>query len=357
MKDFLKGQLDKPDEELYNLDCGGYDYIPTIIGEKDIVAIGDLHGDFDLLIRCLTLASVIDKDHKWIGGEIHVVQIGDQIDSCRPTDRQCNDPEATVNDKPHDMKILMFMTDLNKQARKTKGRVINLMGNHELKWINGDFGYASYNNVQSFKDYKDPSQPDKIFSSAEEAITHAFTPGNEYANYLACTRQSVVVIGKFIFVHGGIVPNYLRKLQITSQDDLRLFNSFVRKYLLGLIKGAKVEDLIYGSSESIFWNRLYGMLKPNLSMSDETCNNYLKKVLKILNVSSMIIGHTIQFSKNNEGMNPTCDNGVYRIDHGGSSQAFDKFDEATKMGDISKTRKAQAWTYKNGTIRVIRFNK
>jgi hypothetical protein len=335
MNSYIGEDIKMTDEELFKKDCGGYDYIPTIIGvKKRVIAIGDLHGDFELLIRCLKIGGVINEKNEWIGKDTHVVQIGDQVDSCRPTSMySCNDKRAMKYDKAEDVKILKYLTELNTQARKSEGRVISLLGNHELKVVKGDMGYVSYENIREFDDYKDPSNPEMKFNSGLEARTHAFKPGNEYGNFLGCTRQSVVVIGSNIFVHGGIVPNYLIKAGIHSQEDLRLLNSIVRKYLLGLIKGAKIEDLIFGSSESVFWNRIYGTLAPKLKSEDEeVCEKYLNKVLRILNVGSMIIGHTIQFTKNNEGVNSTCDDKVHRIDFGGS-HGFDVFDNSLMSGE------------------------
>ena len=45
-----------------------------------IVAMGDLHGDLDATRRALRLAGAIDESDHWIGGELVVVQTGDQLD-------------------------------------------------------------------------------------------------------------------------------------------------------------------------------------------------------------------------------------------------------------------------------------
>ena len=59
-----------------------------------IIVIGDLHGDFDRTIDSLKVGGVLkvndeyDEDSKdryeWIGNDTVVVQVGDQIDRCRP---------------------------------------------------------------------------------------------------------------------------------------------------------------------------------------------------------------------------------------------------------------------------------
>ena len=49
-----------------------------------IIAIGDIHGDYYILIELLKLAKVIDCNNNWIGGSTYVVQLGDTLDGKRP---------------------------------------------------------------------------------------------------------------------------------------------------------------------------------------------------------------------------------------------------------------------------------
>ena len=106
---------DSDSEEL----CKEYDEFPTCLNKvRRIIVIGDIHGDFKLTIDCLILADVIDEKYNWIGGDTHVVQIGDQVDRCRPSSKYlCSDPRATKNDEASDIKILKFFTNLHKKTR------------------------------------------------------------------------------------------------------------------------------------------------------------------------------------------------------------------------------------------------
>src|SRR5688500_6932282 len=45
-----------------------------------VIAIGDLHGDLAATRRALRLAGAIDEHDRWIGGDLVVVQTGDQLD-------------------------------------------------------------------------------------------------------------------------------------------------------------------------------------------------------------------------------------------------------------------------------------
>ena len=42
-----------------------------------IVAIGDIHGDYEQYMKVLTAAGLVDRKGKWAGGETHLVQTGD----------------------------------------------------------------------------------------------------------------------------------------------------------------------------------------------------------------------------------------------------------------------------------------
>ena len=88
---------------------------------------------------------------EWIGGDTVIVQVGDQIDSCRYDGlNTCNDPTNYEFDEPHDINILYFMTALHKKAAAKGGAVYSLMGNHELMNVRGDLSYVSHSNIQYF---------------------------------------------------------------------------------------------------------------------------------------------------------------------------------------------------------------
>ena len=49
-------------------------------GVKRIVAVGDLHGDFNNFVRILKFNNIIDNQNHWAAGKTHLVQIGDVLD-------------------------------------------------------------------------------------------------------------------------------------------------------------------------------------------------------------------------------------------------------------------------------------
>ena len=399
----------------FKKDCKGSEYIPdTLEPTTRTIAIGDIHGDIDVAInmlriaRCIkkvpsdTLDSVLLKNKKnqdeyyiWTGKDTQVVQVGDQVDRCRPIgDNICLLPNTTSNDEASDIKILKFYTEMNKMARKKGGRLVSLLGNHELMNVAGKMHYVSYMGLLDFSPNVDLSKMtinssnNNDFSKfTEEGLQYrrnAFTNKNNIERkeplneYLACTRTSAIIIGDLLFVHGGFT-----KLMAESYDIDNL-NKIVRKWLLGkltdevenenidLLKTKpehSMKNVSYNFKErlnkllnsgskgmSIFWNRLLGQLpsdidikNKNIKMSDESkkniiekCDAYLKPVFKILNINGIIVGHTPQMNKE-YGINSTCGQRAWRIDIGASG-AFDAF---RNEEDGNKREEVLEITYKN----------
>lgn len=332
--------MDPLDEKIREM-CAKYIYQPSIISaKKRIIAIGDLHGDYTLTVNSLKLAKVINDNLKWIGNDTHVVQVGDQIDRCRPINTTCDDIDSTDDDEGSDIKIMKLFTELDEQAQKVGGRVISLLGNHELMNVLGNLNYVSYEGLREFENYRDP-YTGQIFKDGKKGRKHAFAPGNEYGRFLACTRLSAVIIGSFIFIHAGIIPEFLNKLDISDKKDIELINKRVKQWLLGLINKEYIDNIVGSFEYSPFWNRILGSIPVNMSNEDPACRQYLDPVLKLFNLKYMVIGHTPQFFNNQAGINSTCSNRLWRVDNG-SSNAFNKFDnEYIKTGVLSDFRKVQ----------------
>lgn len=338
--------------------CKGYSAIPDTLSKRDrIIAIGDVHGDLHLTIKNLLVARVIEitkkeknclqvtyedesiEYYKWIGDDTVVVQVGDQVDRCRPVGMGSVcivDKEATINDEHSDLKILDLFTELNKLAKKKKGMVISLLGNHELMNYQGNINYVSYKGIHN-KDFQDidGKKQNKEFRKKDGSSFNDGVEGRKFAfrekinETLACTRQSAVVVGSFIFVHGGIVPELAKKYKVEK------VNKVIREWLLKKIddNDDDLEIILNSPKESPFWTRLFGHLPTGLKADDSRCKESISEVLKLWGsekegLKGMIVGHTPQINK---GINSTCDDKIWRVDIG-ASQAFDVFDKIKNSG-------------------------
>lgn len=323
----------------FDKNCKNYSKLPHILpAKKRIIAIGDLHGDYQLTIDCLKIANIIDDDMNWIAepSDTVVIQIGDQIDRCRPlVGKKCDNPETTLNDEGRDIDILNLFNTLHKKAKQHGGGVYSLLGNHEIMNVQGNLNYVSYEGLEQFKDEIDPNTGEK-FKSGKEARKYLFKRGNKYANMLACSRQTAVIIGSNLFVHAAIVPKLAK---IYNVKDI---NIMIRKWLLKEfssekeIKGiGRLKDILVNYEVSPFWPRLLGNLPNNIPFDDNRCVNYLQETLDLYKCNNIIIGHTPQFYSNKSGISTTCKGinekneknmGVWRIDTG-SSKAFEQFEQ------------------------------
>lgn len=316
-------------------ECKKYDHFPQVLPKvKRIIVIGDIHGDMNLLKQLLQKAQVINENNKWVGKSTFVVQVGDQIDSCRPTNLQCSHSETTPNDQPYDKEIIEFMDRLHKSARKRGGAVISLMGNHELMNILGNLDYVSYQNIAEFGKN---GQYDDGFINRKKA----FGCTGKYGRMLICTHPTSIIIGQNLFVHAGILPKFLKALKVTSQQEIEKINDIIKLWLLGKMNDHYISEIINSTTLSPFWNRILGSIPFGVSTNDELCKKFLDPVLDILQVGKMIIGHTPQFVVNNKGINATCGNKLWRVDTG-SSLPFNQFDDTyTKTGNIMAPRQPQ----------------
>jgi len=328
-------------ENIYNFKdvwadkCSKYNikHQPSVLPAVDrIIVIGDIHGDFEMCIKSLKVAKLIDGNNDWIGRDTIVVQVGDQIDRCRYSGIPCNKAEATDNDEDSDLKILQYFTKLHNQAQQYGGAVYSLIGNHELMNVNGDFRYVSYKGLVDFN-YEN--------NIGEQARRDAFSPGNSISEFLACTRQMALIIGSNLFVHAGILPSIAEKYSVKNLNEL------LSLYLFDELKDlSEYDDILNSSSFSPLWNRSFGNIsrqKYNKELeyldlsgteyteSKSNCDKLLKPLKEIYKVDKIIVGHTPLIDN---GIGNVCDKKIWLTDYG-VSKAFDKFDSQSQINSNS----------------------
>lgn len=339
----IKNKYDKQEKNfiknIFPKMCAPYKYTPAIMEAKHrIIVFGDIHGDYNLAIDMLNKAKLIEFDNNnnilWIGGSTYVVQVGDQIDRCRPViNLPCSNPNATINDENSDIKIMELFNNLNLQATEANGAVISLLGNHELLNTMGIMNYVSYQGIKQFENYVDPDSPNRKFKTGIEARSHAFQPGNTYARMMGCTRMPAVIIGSNLFVHAGIVDGLIKEIELKDINDFEKINIKIKRWLLGLLDQNYVENIVKYSKNSMFWTRLLGKIPPGTSINNPVCADNIKNVLSLFKVGSIIIGHTPQSFMYSDDINSTCDNKIWRVDNG-SSSAFNAFDAYYKTNGV-----------------------
>jgi hypothetical protein len=186
-----------------------------------IVAVGDLHGDYDAWIEIASRARLIDRRNRWNGGSAVLVQTGDI------TDRG-----------PDSLKIIRHLMRLQGQARRTGGRVVVVLGNHEAMNMTDDLRYvhpgefAAFATADSDRFRRRLYEANKVeIAAAYRAVTPAMTDTAIRETWLAANppgklehqaawspsgelgrwtmaNPAVARVGDTLFVHGGISIRY-----------------------------------------------------------------------------------------------------------------------------------------------------
>ncbi len=251
---------------------------PAIAGR--LVAIGDLHGDLGGTRAALRLAGAIDQSDHWCGGDLVVVQTGDQLDR--------GDEERA---------ILELLARLQDEARAAGGALHLLNGNHELMNARPDLRYVTDGGFADFSDAVVIAELDSLllaYEPAQRPRVAAFRPGGPYARILA-ERPVVLIIEGNVFVHGGVLPLHL-------DYGLDRLNGEVRDWLLG---EGEPPAFIH-TRESPTWTRNYS------DEADEEDCRQLAEVLERLGATRMIVGHTVQ----EDGIRAFCEDKVWCVDAG-----------------------------------------
>lgn len=347
----LKSIIDKKTinnfvNNVYPQICEGNKYIPSVLKEVPrLLVLGDIHGDYKVFIQMLRIGNVIDVDQRgnivWTGGDTYVVQVGDQIDRCRPVGNStCSQKSTTYEDEASDVKIMKLANELHLQAVKVGGAFISLLGNHEIMNASGIMSYVSYLGLREFDNYVDPVTK-QVIKKGEDGRVHAFAPGNELGKMMGCTRLPAVIVGSHLFVHAGIINGLIREIGLNNVDDLETINVSIRMWLLGLLKKKYIGKIIEGSQTSMFWTRILGNIPPNVEYTNPTCINSIGKVLELFRVDSIIVGHTPQSFTYSDDINQTCSGRIWRVDNG-SSNAFSRFDhDLMSLGKVRHSRRVQ----------------
>jgi len=250
---------------------------------KRIIVIGDIHGDWNITQKIFLKYKLINSNGKWIAEpkDTKVVQVGDILDRGGRPD--------TIGDECSEIKIMDFLDEIHEQAQLYGGGVYCILGNHELMNVVGNFNYSGKESIKCF--------------GGKEGRKNAFRPGGVMAQRFANSRNTVMKIGKFLFVHGGFNEKHLTK-------SIPEINKIMKKFLNGDEKLYNKDFMdYYMAYNGILWNR-------ELSLGSPNCEK-LEKILQHFNVNGLIVGHTVQEG----GINQKCQNKIWRVDTG-MSQAF-----------------------------------
>ncbi len=210
--------------------------------QERVVAIGDVHGAYDEFVSILQHAGLIDPTRHWAAGTTIFVQTGDI-------------PDRGPGTRPG----LDLLMELEREAPRQGGRVVPLLGNHEVMNMMGDLRYVSLEDYQSFatnqseevreQAYRDylkflsSRRGSRVPSADDEAArqswvrTHplgfferrdAFSPQGVYGSWLR-KHDIILQLDGGLFMHGGLDPKLrfrnVRELNDRAHTELATFDS------------------------------------------------------------------------------------------------------------------------------------
>lgn len=249
----VKGQ--KGDSNRYWLHKGDYPVQPAdYSGIDKLMVVGDVHGEYDVLVELLQGNGVIDDKLNWSWGSGHLVFVGDIFD------RGDGVTES-----------LYLIKKLQRQAKENQGRLTLLLGNHEIMILMRDSRYAA-------PKYKNMSNRLMI------NYPRFFASDTELGKWLR-SLNAVVKINDMIFVHGGLSADLVKRNLSLEQINLNIRKS------LQADNGMSHEEIMKSIyfPENPLWYRGYMMKTktyPLISSDD------LDNVLDFYGAKSIFFGHT-----------------------------------------------------------------
>ncbi|HSQ99093.1 MAG TPA: metallophosphoesterase [Sphingomicrobium sp.] len=289
-----------------------------------IVAVGDLHGDYDAWVQIARAAGLTDQAGHWAAGKATLVQLGDILDR-----------------EPDSLKIVRSLQELQKEASRAGGHVVVVLGNHEAMNLLGDFRYTTPGEFSAFAGPGSAALRDRIYEQNRSAIEKAaqatnpaltsqqirngwmaehplgwlehkfaWSPSGDLGRW-AARNPAIVRIGNTLFVHGGLSAEYSKltleeinhrvAAAMTTGDGRPttvLYDPLGPLWYRGLVmKDADAEDLRSKASP------------PPAPMEP---GEELRAVLSAYGAQRLVIGHTPDL----KGIEISADGRLARIDTG-----------------------------------------
>ena len=145
---------------------------------RKLIAVGDVHGQFEGLVKILRHAKLIDTHQHWCGGHCQLVQIGDILDR-----------------GPFSLKVDHLLDQLQMEAETAGGEVIRLIGNHELEIIMENYLISEFQREEAVK-------------IREKLI----------GQVLAGDLKAAFAYKGFLFTHAGITRKLFRIFNLQLED-------------------------------------------------------------------------------------------------------------------------------------------
>ena len=216
-----------------------------------IVAVSDIHGQYDLLRRLLRANGVIDSDDNWALATDTLVIAGDVFD---------RGPQVT--------EAFWLLYSLQQQAAQAGGAVHFVLGNHETMVLYDDLRYVN----------------PKYLRSAQllgRSYPQLYGADSVIGQWLR-TRPVLLRIGDTLFLHGGISPDALQLALDPATTNAAYQASLGRPK--AEVKADPITAPLYDGKTSPIWYRGY--------FNGQLDTAGVQGVLDQLGLKRIVVGHT-----------------------------------------------------------------
>ena len=190
-----------------------YPAIVSLNNVRRIVATGDIHGALPQLLATLSSANLIAPDksrlgkYRWIGGKTVWISTGDYVDR-----------------GDYSLEVLQFIIELQTQAETAGGKVVALLGNHEVMLLNGDVARRARYEKRNKKKFRPYGKTVTSFEKLGIPFRHVVSNKNKIGRFLRRLPIMAVINGRFGLIHAGFgrmtsLPKIRRSFQQCVNDD------------------------------------------------------------------------------------------------------------------------------------------
>jgi len=209
--------------------------------DKELIIIGDIHGDYKALVEILQKERIIDDNNEFLKNDKKIIQLGDMVNKGKNSYKS--------------LKLLQYV-----QKKSENNNVIRLIGNHELMFLQNNYRYSkSEIDRKNLKNIKELIETDILNGSLKSCYN----------------------INNLIFSHAGITDYCINELSLKNKT-INEVSDYINNRMKHFVKNNLLKDNRFNNilidSHGIFWFR-----KNNEAKNFLNSNKYLQ-----------FIGHTIK---------------------------------------------------------------
>jgi len=224
-----------------------------------IIAISDIEGGYKTFRDFLINSKVIDENLNWTFGKGHLVLIGDFVDRGWSVTQ-----------------VLWFIYKLEQDATKQGGFVHFIIGNHELKNMQGDYGASADKYLAVVN----------ILGKVQSELYNS----NSFLGKWMSSKNALELINGNLFAHGGIHPDVANSKLSLDEINQVIQSNYYKPYYPK--KEKTIEQLLMSTKTGICWYRGY--------FKDDLTQEQIERVLNKFNAKSIVVGHTLQSKVNRQ---------------------------------------------------------